>query len=403
MCLSVRYEGLHNVSVPTWTIQPTVVEYLLYAVPGANPLDGRVLQRRWHVRLRVRQRQTATSRTRLEPRACAPAVYVDNGTSCQCPSNQKDCGGVCVSTLTPDNGCSGVSCDPCPLPSHAMATDCSGAGNTCGFICDTANGYVLKHRRRRLRVQRWVDRLRHVLWMPGRRKDVWWELREHHLAAHRLRQCLVRPFAPNPTTPVPTAAAPEVPATFVCDSTGHWSKNGSACVCESGWKDCGGTACVDATSPQNGCAEASCNACTLPEHAVSTECNGTGGTCSFTCDATGHWVAIGDACVCNSGWKDCGGTSCVDTHVACQRGALKPRAVHVPCPTTQRPATATAQVVPATSSATRRDTGSSPVTSVCVTRATYEEGGVCVPAWPRLDLWLELLLVRVELGNMGCS
>lgn len=60
------------------------------------------------------------------------------GTACGCGAATKMCGEACVSTSSPATGCSAASCDACPLPAHATATDCSGAGSTCGFVCDAA-------------------------------------------------------------------------------------------------------------------------------------------------------------------------------------------------------------------------------------------------------------------------
>lgn len=240
-----------------------------------------------------------------------PTGMVDTGTSCQCPSNQKSCGGMCVSSLTPDNGCAGASCDPCPLPAHAMATDCSGPGDTCGFVCDTANGYVLNAAGDDCECSAGLIDYGTYCGCPGGEKMCGGNCVSTTSPTTGCASASCDP-CPEPAHSVADCSGTGGTCNFVCDATGHWSKSGSVCVCESGWKDCGGNACVDATSPDNGCAGVSCSPCPLPDHATSTACAGTGGTCSFTCDAAGHWVAIGGSCVCNSGWKDCGGAACVD-------------------------------------------------------------------------------------------
>ncbi|HNS97787.1 MAG TPA: C-type lectin domain-containing protein [Polyangiaceae bacterium] len=69
-----------------------------------------------------------------------PSGLFDNGTSCGCEPGLKYCNGSCVSASTPNNGCAGPSCDPCPTPAHATAICDAGA---CSFVCD-ASGHWKK-------------------------------------------------------------------------------------------------------------------------------------------------------------------------------------------------------------------------------------------------------------------
>lgn len=173
-----------------------------------------------------------------------PSGTVDTGSACVCPANTKACNGTCVSSTIPANGCSGTSCTACPQPAHAIATSCAGAGGTCAFTCDSANGYVV------------------------------------------------------------SGSSCVCPANMV--------DSGTKCVCATGFKDCSGT-CVSTSAPQTGCSAASCTACSEPLHATAS-CSGVGTTCDFACDAAGHWVRSGSACVCDPAgyWVESGGQCVCD-------------------------------------------------------------------------------------------
>jgi hypothetical protein len=103
----------------------------------------------------------------------------------------------------------------------------------------------------------------------------------------------------------------------------------AACVdCQSGYHLCPSGCAADGTDTiATGC-RLTCDSqpCAPPAHATAV-C--TAGACDFTCDAAGHWVRSGSACVCNSSagfveqggacvcdtgtnWKLCGG-ACVST------------------------------------------------------------------------------------------
>jgi Lectin C-type domain len=313
--------------------------------------------------------------------ACVcPSGMVDNGTSCQCPVNQKTCNGSCVSSLLPANGCAGASCAACTLPAHAAATDCSGPGATCGFVCDTANGYVLNAAGDDCTCGPGLVDYGTYCGCPGGEKVcggncVSTTSPSTGCASGSCDPCL------EPAHAVANCSGPGGICSFSCDASGQWIVSGSQCVCASGWKDCGGTSCVDATSPSNGCTDVSCTACPVPDHATAATCGGTGGTCSFTCDATGNWVAIGGQCVCNSGWKDCGGAACVDasspangcSDVSCSACPLPAHATTTNCNGTG----GTCDFV-CDSAGHWVESGGQ-----CVCASGYsDQGGVCVPACP---------------------
>lgn len=242
--------------------------------------------------------------------ACVcPAGMFDNGVSCQCPASQKLCAGSCVSSLLPDHGCAAASCDPCSLPPHAMATNCLGPNGTCGFACDEDAGYVVNTAGNDCTCAAGLVDYGTYCGCPGGQKVCNGACVDSNLPAYGCAGSSCTACA-EPAHSTANCSGPGGTCGFSCDASGHWIASGNTCVCATGWKDCGGTACVDATSTANGCSGASCVACPLPAHAISTSCGGAGGTCDFACDAAGHWMKSGDQCVCEAGYQEVGG-ACV--------------------------------------------------------------------------------------------
>ena len=243
--------------------------------------------------------------------ACVcPSGMVDSGAGCHCPTGQKLCGGVCVSALTPDHGCAGANCDPCVVPPHAASTNCAGPGGTCGFACDTANGYVVNAAGTDCTCAPGLVDYGTYCGCPGGEKSCGGVCVSTSLPSTGCASASCSP-CPEPSHATATCGGTGGTCSFTCDASGQWVASGSSCVCDTGWKDCGGDACVP-VSTASGCSSVSCTPCPSPAHATSVSCTGPGGTCAFTCDAAGQWVAVGNQCVCNAGWKDCGGAACVD-------------------------------------------------------------------------------------------
>ncbi|HEY3355917.1 MAG TPA: lectin-like protein [Polyangia bacterium] len=99
----------------------------------------------------------------------------------------------------------------------------------------------------------------------------------------------------------------------VCDTAGGFVEDTTVhvCVCRAELKACAAT-CEDPTDPAHGCRGAACDACPTPAHGAAT-CNGAAGACDFDCDAAGHYVKSGSACVCDAAghWEANAGGACV--------------------------------------------------------------------------------------------
>lgn len=76
-----------------------------------------------------------------KPKPMPPVAKNPDGT---CPVNAKRCGDICVQKIDPAYGCSSATCEPCRVPTSAVAI-CDSIATSCDFRCEGGGSRTNDH------------------------------------------------------------------------------------------------------------------------------------------------------------------------------------------------------------------------------------------------------------------